>query len=178
MSRLAKTAIVIPQGTTITTEGQTVHCKGKYATTSYEFPKGFSLSQDGGLAYCQYEGKSNVSAFHGLYRALLNNLVVGASEGFIKKLTLIGVGYRAQVKGNDIDLQLGFSHPTLLPIPTGISVEIEKSTSVSIKGSDKQQVGQFAATIRALRPPEPYKGKGVRYENEFVRKKAGKSAKK
>ena len=116
-------------------------------------------------------------AMHGLYRSLINNMIVGVSVGFEKKLNLIGVGFRAAVAGKKIDLQLGYSHPTPLDIPEGLEVSVEKATTISIKGIDKQAVGQFAATVRSIRPPEPYKGKGVRYENEYVRKKAGKAAK-
>ena len=103
--------------------------------------------------------------------------MIGVSEGFEVKLTLIGVGYRANVAGNKLDLQLGFSHPTALPIPTGLQVTVDKGTAISIKGVDKHTVGQFAAAVRAMRPPEPYKGKGIRYENEYVRKKEGKAEK-
>ena len=117
------------------------------------------------------------SAMHGLYRSLINNMVIGVNKGFEKRLSLIGVGYRAAVSGNKIDLQLGFSHPTALEIPKEIEVKVEKSTKIIISGMDKQAVGQFAASVRAVRPPEPYKGKGVRYEDEYVRKKAGKAAK-
>jgi len=116
--------------------------------------------------------------FHGLWRQLINNMVVGITTGFEKKLQLIGVGYRAAVQGRVLDLQLGYSHPCQLSIPEGIDVKVEKNTSISITGIDKQAVGQFAANVRSKRPPEPYKGKGVRYENEFVRRKAGKAGKK
>lgn len=115
--------------------------------------------------------------FLGLYRALIKNALLGVTEGFQKKLTLIGVGFRAGVKGNALELQLGFSHPIALTIPEGLKVSVDKSTAITIEGIDKRLVGQFAADIRSVRPPEPYKGKGVRYENEYVRKKAGKSAK-
>jgi large subunit ribosomal protein L6 len=114
---------------------------------------------------------------HGLFRSLINNMIIGVSKGFEIRLSLIGVGYRAAVVGNQLDMQLGFSHPTKVEIPQGINITVEKATKIIIDGIDKQKVGQFAATVRALRPPEPYKGKGVRYENEYVRKKAGKAAK-
>jgi large subunit ribosomal protein L6 len=114
---------------------------------------------------------------HGLYRALINNMVIGVTKGFEMRLGLIGVGYRAAVQGQMLDLQLGFSHPTQIAIPKGISVTVDKSVTVIISGIDKHLVGQFAAAVRSMKPPEPYKGKGIRYENEFVRKKAGKAAK-
>ena len=116
-------------------------------------------------------------AFYGLFRSLMKNNVIGVSEGYEVKLTLIGVGYRANVQGNKLDLQLGFSHPTWVEIPKTIQVAVDKGTSISIKGVDKKEVGQFAAQVRGMKPPEPYKGKGIRYENEYVRKKEGKAAK-
>lgn len=178
MSRLAKKSILIPSKTTITSTDGTVVCKGAVGTTSYDFPKEFLIDVKESEVFCSYEDSGKKYSFYGLYRSLLNNLIIGASKGFEKKLSLVGVGYRAVLKGAELELQLGFSHPTSLPIPAGITVEVVKSVSIIIKGTDKQLVGQFAATIRALRPPEPYKGKGVRYEDEIVRRKAGKSAKK
>ena len=114
---------------------------------------------------------------HGLFRALINNMVIGVSKGFEVRLGLVGVGYRAALQGQKLDLQLGFSHPTQLAIPKGIQVTVDKSVTVIISGIDKHAVGQFAAQVRGMKPPEPYKGKGIRYEKEFVRKKAGKAAK-
>jgi large subunit ribosomal protein L6 len=115
-------------------------------------------------------------AFHGLSRSLLNNAVIGVSEGFKKELEIQGIGYRAAVKGDAVELQLGFSHPVIYKIPSGISISVEKNTRVTVEGIDKQQVGQVAAEIRALRPPEVYKGKGVRYKGEIVQRKVGKAA--
>lgn len=123
------------------------------------------------------ETKKIDNKFHGLHRAIIKNMIEGVSKGYEVKLSLIGVGYRANVQGQKVDLQLGFSHPIQLPIPKGVSVAIDKSVSISITGADRQVVGQFAATIRSKKKPEPYKGKGIRYENEVVRKKAGKAAK-
>ncbi len=116
-------------------------------------------------------------ALHGLYWAMIKNAVIGVNEQFEKKLSLIGVGYRAAVAGTRLDLQLGFSHPTFLEIPKTITVAVDKGILISIKGADKHEVGQFAAAVRSIKPPEPYKGKGIRYEDEFVRKKEGKAAK-
>jgi len=121
-------------------------------------------------------GHEDMDNYHGLYRTLIYNMVVGTTLGFKKKLEMIGVGYRAAVQGQLLDLQVGFSHPTKLPIPTGIQVTVDKNTSIVVTGMDSQQIGQFAAQVRAIRPPEPYQGKGIRYEGEYVRKKAGKSA--
>jgi large subunit ribosomal protein L6 len=116
-------------------------------------------------------------ALHGLFRSLLKNAVIGVSDGFEVKLVLIGVGYRANLVGHKLDMQLGFSHPTFIEVPKSLQITIDKGTSILIKGTDKREVGQFAAAVRAMKPPEPYKGKGVRYENEYVRKKEGKAAK-
>jgi large subunit ribosomal protein L6 len=143
-----------------------------------EFPEGISVDVQEGQIMVNYDEKSGLNKpMHGLHWSLINNAVIGVSTGFEKQLSLIGVGYRAAVKGNVLDLQLGFSHPTQIDIPENIQVAIEKSTLIKITGVDKQVVGQFAADVRSKRPPEPYKGKGVRYVDEYVRKKAGKSAK-
>lgn len=178
MSRLGKTAIELPKGVELQVKDKEVLFKG---------PKGeYSLTLEEGIIVTVDEGKVLVSVKensklpfprHGLYRSLVANSIKGVASGFEKKLTLIGVGYRAAVKGSVLDLQLGYSHPNEMPIPQGIDVKVEKSTQITISGVDKQQVGQFAADVRAIRPPEPYKGKGVRYENEYVRRKAGKAAK-
>lgn len=178
MSRLAKKPIALPKGAELKLEKSLVTVKGPKGTLSLDIPTGLDLSQgDEGIALAIDEKKLK-RPFLGLYRALLNNVLVGVTEGFQKKLTLIGVGFRAALKGNVLNLQLGYSHPIDLDIPEGLKVTVDKSTSITIEGCDKQVVGQFAADIRSKRPPEPYKGKGVRYENEYVRKKAGKSAKK
>lgn len=117
-------------------------------------------------------------AFLGLFWSLIQNMVIGVTAGFEKKLEMVGVGYRASVQGNLLDVQVGFSHPTKMTIPEGLEVSVEKNTQITIKGLDKQRVGQFAADVRAKRPPEPYKGKGIRYSDEYVRRKAGKAGKK
>jgi large subunit ribosomal protein L6 len=178
MSRLGKTPIAIPKGVEVKVEANKIHVKGPKGALSMDLPRGLEIKiEDSKLHVVWSEAIKMEKAFYGFYRASINNLIVGVSQGFQKTLKLIGVGYRAAVAGKNIDLQLGFSHPTQLPIPEGIKVEIDKSVSILISGIDKQKVGQFAATVRAARPPEPYKGKGVRYEDEYVRKKAGKSAK-
>lgn len=178
MSRYGKTPISLPKGVDIKQAKNTVSVKGPKGELSLDMEKGVSLNIGDETIHISCEGKfNNPAAVQGLYRSLVNNMVIGVTTGFEKRLTLIGVGFRAAVKGNSLDLQLGFSHPSVLEIPAGIQVTVEKSTTIIIHGSDKQSVGQFAATVRSLRPPEPYKGKGVRYENEYVRKKAGKAAK-
>ncbi len=178
MSRLGKTPITLPKGVEVKGSEREIEIKGPKGAITKHFPEGISLKIEEGEVFVQYDEKSGLpKPMYGLYRSLLNNAILGVSEGFKKELSLIGVGYRAAVKGNALDLQLGFSHPSQLDIPSDIQVAVEKSTLIKISGVDKQLVGQFAANVRALRPPEPYKGKGIRYVDEYVRKKAGKSAK-
>lgn len=172
MSRLAKKAIQIPSGVEVVIEGDTLRIKGPKGELTQKLLKGIELTQEGAELNV---GGSAESKFIGLYWALASNMVKGVSAGFEKNLQLIGVGYRAIVQGSDIEMQVGYSNPIKRPIPQGISVKVEKNTDVTISGIDKQQVGQFAADLRALRPPEPYKGKGVRYRDEYVRRKAGKA---
>jgi large subunit ribosomal protein L6 len=144
----------------------------------YTLQPGFKLVVDAESAILECdESIVKDKSLHGLYRALIKNNIQGVSEGFEIKLTLIGVGYRANVVGSKLDLQLGLSHPLALEIPKTLQVAVDKGTAISIKGANKHEVGQFAATVRSKKPPEPYKGKGIRYENEFVRKKDGKAAK-
>jgi large subunit ribosomal protein L6 len=178
MSRLGRTPILIPKGVEIKVVDGVVHVKGPKGSLSDALKKGFSVRiEEGQLFIDADETIDNPPAFHGLMRALVRNMVEGVSKGYEKKLSLIGVGYRAAIQGQMLDLELGFSHPTQLPIPKAVNVVVEKGTTVIITGSDKQCVGQFAASVRAIKPPEPYKGKGIRYDNERVRKKAGKAAK-
>lgn len=176
MSRVGKKVIAIPQGVQISVAGNVVTVKGPKGTLTQELSNGVSVRNENGELIVENQDQEE-SQFHGLYRALINNMVVGVSTGFSRKLELIGVGYRAAVQGQVLDLQLGFSHPTRLEIPQGLSIAVEKNTVITVTGIDKQRVGQFSAEIRAIRPPEPYKGKGVRYEGEYVRKKAGKTTK-
>jgi large subunit ribosomal protein L6 len=178
MSRVGKSPIPVKKGVEITIKDQLVTVKGSKGTLKQEVMEGISIfNKDDHILLTIPEEKEELKAFHGLYRSLINNMVLGVSEGFSKQLELVGVGYRASVKGKALDLQLGFSHPTLVDIPEGIEVKVDKNTKITIAGADKQAVGQFAARIRAMRPPEPYKGKGVRYKDEYVRKKAGKTGK-
>ncbi len=178
MSRVGKTPVPLKKGVEVTIKDNTVTIKGPKGTLTQNLMVGITVKEENEtLVLSIPEDKEELSAFHGLYRSLINNMVIGVTEGFSKDLELIGVGYRAAVKGNALDLQLGFSHPMLLDIPQGLEVKVEKNTQVTVSGCDKQAVGQFAALVRAKRPPEPYKGKGVRYKNEYVRRKAGKSGK-
>lgn len=179
MSRLAKQAIVLPKGVEVKAAGEKLHVKGPMGALELKIVAGLKVETEGDQIYLSRDEtvKEFDKAHHGLHWALLRNAVQGVAIGFEKKLTLIGVGYRAAVSGNKLDLQLGFSHPTLLEIPRGLQVTVDKGTAISIKGADRHEVGQFAAAVRAVRRPEPYKGKGVRYEDEYVRKKEGKAAK-
>lgn len=179
MSRLGKTAIALPKGVEIKASKEgIVQIKGPKGSMSMQLPFGMHLKIEGEVVILERDEKIiSKGAVHGLYRSLLKNHIIGVSNGYEVKLTMIGVGYRANVQGSKLDLQVGFSHPTAVEIPKSIQVSVEKGTQIVIKGIDKREVGQFAATVRAVRPPEPYKGKGIRYENEYVRKKEGKAAK-
>ncbi len=178
MSRLGKTPIPLPKGVELDVLKDGVQIKGPKGSRALMVPNGVSvLVKEGEVTVFFDENSGLPKPRHGLYRSLIQNAIIGVFEGFEKKLTLIGVGYRAAVKGDVLDLSLGFSHPCQLKIPSEIEVHVEKSTSIRISGIDKQLVGQFAANVRKARPPEPYKGKGVRYVDEYVRKKAGKAAK-
>jgi large subunit ribosomal protein L6 len=179
MSRLGKTPIALPKGVEVKgSKDGAVHVKGPLGTLQLQLPAGIHFKIENQTIFVERDAKlAPDNALYGLYRSLLMNCVVGVSEGFEKKLSLIGVGYRAAVAGNRLDMQVGFSHPTSFEIPKTIQVVVDKGTSISIKGMNKHEVGQFAAEVRSLKPPEPYKGKGIRYENEYVRKKEGKAAK-
>jgi large subunit ribosomal protein L6 len=178
MSRKGKVPVPVPNGVEVKIDARSIRVKGPKGELVAELPHGIAVEQVEAELICKPTSDDpELSKFYGLARALVSNLVVGVSSGFEKRLEMIGVGYRAAVKGNAIDLQLGFSHPTLVTIPEGLEVKVEDNTKVVITGADRQRVGQFAADIRSLRPPEPYKGKGIRYAGEYVRRKAGKAAK-
>jgi len=178
MSRLKKAPISLPESVSVQTEGRRVRVVGPKGEHILQLPEGFCVSLDEGKVHIEYEEHSSLSfARFGLHYALFFNAVVGVSEGFKKVLKLIGVGYRAILKEGMLELQLGFSQPVYIKIPDGVQVKVDQNVSIEVSGMDKQVVGQLSASIRAMRPPEPYKGKGIRYVDEFVRKKAGKSAK-
>lgn len=178
MSRLGKTPIAIPSGVEIKVDGKKINVKGTKGTLSFPLVDGISIKIEDGFAIVLKDEKVELpKTAHGLYRATLSNMIQGVSKGFEKKLAMVGVGYRANLQGHNLDLQVGLSHPTQIKIPQGIQVTVDKNIAITITGIDKQAVGQFAATVRGVKPPEPYKGKGIRYENEYVRKKAGKAAK-
>ena len=175
MSRIAKNPVILPAGTEVTINEDSIVAKGPNGQLSMNKHPLVSVNQeDGQLSIAANDETSEARSMSGTTRALLSNLVTGVTTGFEKKLTIIGVGYRAQVQGKNLNLSLGFSHPVVYPIPEGISIEAPSQTELVIKGADKQQVGQVAAEIRHYRPPEPYKGKGVRYSDEYVVRKQAK----
>ena len=175
MSRVAKQPITIPKGVEIKIDGQTVNAKGPKGNEACQVHSDVEIVFDDGVLGVKSKGDAKGTvAMAGTMRALLNNLVTGVSDGFEKKLELRGVGYRAQAQGNSVNLNLGFSHPVVHKIPDGVKVETPSQTEIVITGSNKQIVGQVAADIRSYRPPEPYKGKGVRYLGEYVAMKEAK----
>ncbi len=176
MSRVGKAPITLPSGVNVAIDGQKVTVKGPKGQLDREFHDRVSISQeDGVLTVGRADDERQSRALHGLSRALLANMVAGVADGFSKELAIVGVGYRAAMKGTGLDLQLGFSHPVSVDAPAGITFEVPEPTKIIVSGIDKEAVGQIASEIRAIRPPEPYKGKGIRYVNEQVRRKAGKA---
>lgn len=175
MSRVAKAPIEIPAGVDVTLTGQEITVKGKLGSLTRTLHGAVEVTkQDNTIVFVGREGQANSWAQAGTARALVNNMVTGTSQGFEKKLQLIGVGYRASVKGNVVSLNLGYSHPIDYQLPEGVAAETPSQTELVLKGADKQVIGQAAAVIRGYRKPEPYKGKGVRYADEVVRRKEAK----
>jgi len=178
MSRIGKLPIKIPSNVDVICNGLDVTVKGKFGTLQNQVPNVLGLEKTDGTLVVSLKNKTRTgSALHGLYRTLINNMVIGVSEQFQLKLNLNGVGYRASVQGKSLVLNLGYSHPVNIDIPDEISVTVEKNTEITLKACDKEQLGLFAAQIRSWRVPEPYKGKGIIYEGEVVKRKAGKSGK-
>jgi large subunit ribosomal protein L6 len=178
VSRIGKQPIPVPSGVEVKIDGSTVAVKGPKGELSQTFSDIMTIElEDGVLQVVRPDDSRTARSLHGLSRTLLSNMVTGVSTGFSKNLEIVGVGYRAAMKGKDIELQLGFSHPVLVVAEPGITFEVPAPTKITVSGIDKQRVGQVAADIRKWRKPEPYKGKGVRYEGEYVRRKLGKSAK-
>jgi large subunit ribosomal protein L6 len=179
MSRIGKRPIPVPAKVTVTIDGQDVKVKGPKGELSRTLPSGVVLVHEGDTVLVNRKDDSRLARErHGLCRTLVANMVEGVSSGYQKRLEIQGIGYRAQVQGRNLNLSLGYSHPVVFEPPTGIEFAVENNTNVIVSGIDKELVGNIAASIRASRPPEPYKGKGVRYAGEKVRRKAGKSGKK
>ena len=177
MSRIGLAPIQLPSGVDVAVDGTAVTVKGAKGTLHRKFSDRVTFDvAEGVVTVARKDEERESKALHGLSRALLNNMVVGVSEGFQKELLTVGVGYRASLQGKSLELLVGFSHPVKFPAPEGIEFEVPEPTRIIIRGIDKELVGQVAADIRAVRPPEPYKGKGIRYSDEVVRRKAGKSA--
>ena len=175
MSRVANSPVEVPAGVTVTLSGQEITVKGSNGTLAHTIHGNVEVSQDDNvLRFVAKDGAKQSRALAGTTRALVNNMVLGTSQGFEKKLVLNGVGYRAKAAGKSVDLTLGFSHPVVYDLPEGVKAETPSQTEIVLKGADKQLLGQVAADIRAFRPPEPYKGKGVRYSDEYVRRKEAK----
>jgi len=178
VSRIGKQPIPVPAGVEITIEGSSVEVKGPKGTLSQTFDPDMQITLEDGAIYVRRPSdERRHRSLHGLTRTLISNMVVGVSEGFRKDMEIVGVGYRAALKGSDLDLSLGLSHPMVVAAPEGITFEVPAPNRISVSGIDKQRVGQIAAEIRKIRPPEPYKGKGIRYAGEHVRRKVGKAAK-
>ncbi len=179
VSRIGQQPIPIPSGVEVTIEGRHVVVKGPKGTLEHDAPSSLTLARDGDeVTVTRPDDERDNRALHGLTRSLVHNMVIGVSEGFAKELEIVGVGYRAQARGDSaLELQIGFSHPVSVEAPAGITFEVPTPTRIMVRGADKQLVGQVAADIRKIRKPEPYKGKGIRYVDEYVRRKAGKSAK-
>jgi large subunit ribosomal protein L6 len=177
MSRIGKLPIVLPDKVNVSSSSEKmIVVEGPKGKLEYQLPEGISLKQEGNSVELVRESDHRKHrALHGTARALVSNMVRGVTQGFVKEMEIQGVGYRAAVKGDNLDLQLGFSHPISHPIPKGLKVTVESNTLVKVEGIDRQLVGQFAAEVRSYRRPEPYKGKGIRYKGEYVRSKAGKS---
>ena len=177
MSRIGRQPIPLPAGVTVAIEPETVHVNGPKGELSERIHKDIEVTQDGEqLLVSRPTDRGEHRALHGLTRSLVANMVHGVTTGYEKRLEIQGVGYRAQLKGKNLELALGYSHPVAIDAPEGIEFEVPQPTEVIVRGIDKQLVGQVAADIRKRRPPEPYKGKGIRYEGEYVRRKVGKRA--
>jgi large subunit ribosomal protein L6 len=177
MSRIGKRPIEVPAGVTVSVDPGRVMVNGPLGTLTQQVPQRMEIQQDDGtVTVTRPTERGEDRALHGLTRTLIANMVEGVTKGFEKRLEIVGVGYRAVLKGTDLELAVGYSHPVTIKPPQGITFEVPANTEVIVRGTDKQQVGQVAADIRRVRPPEPYKGKGIRYQGEYVRRKVGKRA--
>jgi large subunit ribosomal protein L6 len=177
MSRIGKKPIVVPQGVKVAMEENTVLVEGPKGKLSQVIPSGLSVKMDNGvLTVDRGSDQREVRALHGLVRSLLANMVHGVKDGFERKLEIVGIGYRAQLQGKNLQLALGYSHPVIFPLPDGVQAEVDRQVSITLRGADKALLGQLAAKLRALRKPDPYKGKGIKYAGEHIRRKVGKKA--
>lgn len=177
MSRIGNKVVVIPEGVTVTQDGNNITVKGPKGELTRTFSSDIKMNIEGNeVTFTRPNDSKEMKTIHGTTRANFNNMVVGVSEGFQKALELIGVGYRAQLQGSKLVLNVGYSHPVEITPPAGVTVEVPANTQVIVKGANKEEVGELAANIRGTRPPEPYKGKGIRYKDEAVRRKEGKTA--
>ena len=179
MSRIGKQPVAIPAGVDVTIDGQSLSVKGPKGTLALEIAEPITVSRndDGAIVVARPDDERRSRSLHGLSRTLVSNLVTGVTEGYTTKMEIFGVGYRVQLKGSNLEFALGYSHPVLIEAPEGIAFAVETPTKFSVTGIDKQKVGQISANIRRLRRPDPYKGKGVRYEGEQIRRKVGKTGK-
>ncbi|TDC34777.1 50S ribosomal protein L6 [Micromonospora sp. 15K316] len=180
MSRIGRKSIPVPSGVDVTIDGRTVKVKGPKGELAHTLAEPISVerSEDGQLSVNRPDDERKSKELHGLSRTLVANMIVGVTEGYRKSLEINGTGYRVTAKGKDLEFALGFSHPVVVTAPDGITFTVERPTLFHIAGIDKQQVGEIAANIRKIRPPEPYKGKGIKYQGEVIRRKAGKAGKK
>jgi len=178
MSRIGKNPIAIPAGVTVSIDGQNVTVKGPKGELTHTVTEPIVVAQeDGNIVVTRPNDERRSRALHGLNRSLVNNLVIGVTQGYTNKMEIFGVGYRVQAKGKDLEFALGYSHPVPIEAPEGITFAVESPTKFSVSGIDKQKVGEISAVIRRLRRPDPYKGKGIRYEGEQIRRKVGKTGK-
>jgi large subunit ribosomal protein L6 len=179
MSRIGKLPVPVPSGVDVAIEGQNVTVKGPKGTLSHVVAEPITVVQeDGTITIARPDDERESKSLHGLSRTLIANMVTGVTSGYTKTLEIVGTGYRVTAKGSDLEFALGFSHPVTVPAPEGITFRVESPTRFAVEGIDKQKVGEVAANIRKLRKPDPYKGKGVRYQGEVIRRKAGKAGKK
>ena len=177
MSRIGKKPIPVPQGVKVAIQGASVHVEGPKGKLSHSVPVGISVKADPSVVTVDRSSDHrNVRALHGLTRSLIANMVHGVKDGFERKLEIVGIGYRCQVQGKNLQLALGYSHPVIFPLPDGIQAEVERQVAITLRGADKALLGQTAAKLRELRKPDPYKGKGIKYADEYIRRKVGKKA--
>jgi large subunit ribosomal protein L6 len=177
MSRIGRKPIPVPQGVKVAVEGTTVRVEGPKGKLSHSLPSGISAKAESAqVTVARSSDERNARALHGLTRSLIANMVHGVKDGFERKLEIVGIGYRCQLQGKNLQLALGYSHPVIFPLPDGIQAEVEKQVSITLRGADKALLGQTAALLRGLRKPDPYKGKGIKYADEYIRRKVGKKA--